>query len=66
MYVITSYSIHYTKLYDLNDAKGEIGCNLDRHYHIGLGNIGKNFADITPYELSESRKLRFEEVIKIV
>jgi len=26
--------------------------------------IGKNFADITPYELSESRKLRFEEVIK--
>jgi len=30
------------KILHLNDAKGEIGCNLDRHYHIGLGNIGKN------------------------
>lgn len=29
------------KILHLNDAKGEIGCNLDRHYHIGLGNIGK-------------------------
>ncbi|MDH3611544.1 MAG: deoxyribonuclease IV [Nitrosopumilus sp.] len=28
------------KILHLNDAKGEIGCNLDRHYHIGLGNIG--------------------------
>lgn len=24
----------------LNDARGELGCNLDRHYHIGLGGIG--------------------------
>ena len=30
------------KILHLNDAKGEIGCNLDRHYHIGLGNIGEN------------------------
>lgn len=30
------------KILHLNDAKGEIGCNLDRHYHIGLGNIGKD------------------------
>ena len=29
------------KILHLNDAKGEIGCNLDRHYHIGLGNIGE-------------------------
>jgi deoxyribonuclease-4 len=29
------------KILHLNDAKGEIGCNLDRHYHIGLGSIGK-------------------------
>jgi deoxyribonuclease-4 len=29
------------KILHLNDAKGEIGCNLDRHYHIGLGNIGQ-------------------------
>ena len=30
------------KILHLNDAKGEIGCNLDRHYHIGLGNIGED------------------------
>lgn len=31
----------HLKILHLNDAKGEIGCNLDRHYHIGLGNIGE-------------------------
>jgi len=25
----------------LNDSKGQIGCNIDRHEHIGLGHIGK-------------------------
>ncbi|MGD2107376.1 MAG: deoxyribonuclease IV [Nitrosopumilaceae archaeon] len=30
------------KILHLNDAKGDIGCNLDRHYHIGLGNIGED------------------------
>ena len=29
------------KIVHLNDSKGEIGCNLDRHYHIGLGQIGE-------------------------
>ena len=29
------------KILHLNDAKGELGCNLDRHYHIGLGSIGE-------------------------
>ena len=29
------------KILHLNDAKGELGCNLDRHYHIGLGGIGE-------------------------
>ena len=29
------------KILHLNDAKGEMGSRLDRHYHIGLGNIGK-------------------------
>ena len=29
------------KILHLNDAKGNIGCNLDRHYHLGLGNIGE-------------------------
>ena len=29
------------KILHLNDAKGDLGCNLDRHYHIGLGSIGE-------------------------
>ena len=29
------------KILHLNDSKGEIGSNLDRHEHIGLGNIGE-------------------------
>ena len=29
------------KIVHLNDSKGELGCNLDRHYHIGLGQIGE-------------------------
>ena len=28
------------KILHLNDSKGELGCKLDRHYHIGLGHIG--------------------------
>ena len=32
--------IENLKIIHLNDAKGEIGCNLDRHYHLGLGGIG--------------------------
>ena len=34
--------IENLKILHLNDAKGELGCNLDRHYHIGLGNIGQD------------------------
>jgi deoxyribonuclease-4 len=29
------------KVVHLNDSKGELGSNLDRHEHIGLGNIGE-------------------------
>ena len=29
------------KILHLNDARGELGCNLDRHYHLGLGGIGR-------------------------
>lgn len=32
--------MEHLKILHLNDAKGELGCNLDRHYHIGLGGIG--------------------------
>lgn len=34
--------MNHLKILHLNDARGEIGCNLDRHYHIGLGNIGED------------------------
>ncbi|VVC05704.1 endonuclease 4 [uncultured archaeon] len=30
----------HLKILHLNDSKGELGCNLDRHEHIGLGHIG--------------------------
>jgi len=30
------------KILHLNDSKGEIGSNLDRHEHIGLGKIGES------------------------
>ena len=33
--------IENLKILHLNDAKGDIGCNLDRHYHLGLGGIGE-------------------------
>jgi len=33
--------IEHIKIVHLNDSKGEIGCNLDRHEHIGLGKIGE-------------------------
>jgi deoxyribonuclease-4 len=39
------------KILHLNDAKGEIGCNLDRHYHIGLGNIGQEgMAEVVKFQ----------------
>ncbi|MFB5611812.1 MAG: deoxyribonuclease IV [Nitrosarchaeum sp.] len=47
------------KILHLNDAKGEIGCNLDRHYHIGLGNIGEK-------GLSEVIKTSNKEKIPII
>ena len=33
--------VNNLKILHLNDAKGDIGCNLDRHYHLGLGGIGE-------------------------
>ena len=29
------------RILHLNDAKGDVGCNLDRHHHLGLGGIGE-------------------------
>ena len=34
--------LEHLKILHLNDAKGELGCNLDRHYHLGLGGIGED------------------------
>ena len=33
--------VEHLKIIHLNDSKGEIGCNKDRHEHIGLGKIGE-------------------------
>ena len=32
----------HLRILHLNDSKGEIGCNIDRHEHIGLGQIGES------------------------
>jgi deoxyribonuclease-4 len=37
-----SIGLEKLKLFHLNDSKGELGSNLDRHQHIGLGKIGSN------------------------
>ena len=37
-----SVGFEHLKILHLNDAKGELGSRLDRHYHIGLGNIGED------------------------
>ena len=34
--------IETIKIIHLNDSKGDLGSNLDRHYHVGLGKIGGN------------------------
>ncbi len=31
----------HLKILHLNDSKGDLGCNVDRHEHIGLGMIGE-------------------------
>lgn len=43
MFAILDENIGLDKLdiLHLNDAKAELGSNLDRHYHIGLGEIGQ-------------------------
>ncbi len=34
--------IENIKIIHLNDSKGDLGSNLDRHYHLGLGKIGES------------------------
>ena len=33
--------LEHLKILHLNDSKGTLGSNIDRHYHIGLGGIGE-------------------------
>lgn len=33
--------LEHLRIIHLNDSKGDIGCNIDRHEHIGLGKIGE-------------------------
>jgi len=47
------------KVIHLNDAKGGIGSNLDRHYHIGLGEIGEE-------GLGETAKFAKEHDIMVI
>lgn len=39
--VDSSIGLENLKIIHLNDSKGELGSNLDRHYHVGLGKIGE-------------------------
>lgn len=36
-----NFDITDLKVMHVNDCKGELGCNLDRHEHLGLGQIGE-------------------------
>lgn len=38
--------MHRLKVIHLNDSRGELGSNLDRHYHLGDGKIGKDAFEI--------------------
>jgi deoxyribonuclease-4 len=37
----SAIGFEHLKILHLNDSKGELGCNVDRHEHIGLGMIGE-------------------------
>jgi deoxyribonuclease-4 len=46
------------KAIHLNDSRGQLGKGLDRHEHIGMGNIGENgFVRILSNEFFRSRPL---------
>ena len=36
-----SVGVEHIKILHLNESKGELGCGVDRHEHIGLGKIGE-------------------------
>ncbi len=40
--VSNKIGISRLKVIHLNDSRGELGSNLDRHYHVGIGKIGED------------------------
>ncbi len=54
----------HLKIIHLNDSKGEIGCNIDRHEHIGLGQIGeKGLAHVIKFANSKNIPIILETPI---
>lgn len=54
----------HLKIIHLNDSRGEIGCNIDRHEHIGLGQIGeKGLAHVIKFANSKNIPIILETPI---
>jgi deoxyribonuclease-4 len=54
----------HLKIIHLNDSRGEIGCNSDRHEHIGLGQIGeKGLAHVIKFANSKNIPIILETPI---
>jgi deoxyribonuclease-4 len=54
----------HLKIIHLNDSRGEIGCNTDRHEHIGLGQIGeKGLAHVIKFANSKNIPIILETPI---
>src|SRR5215831_20665932 len=51
-----SIGFEHLKIFHLNDSKGELGCNIDRHEHIGLGQIGEKGLSFV-IKLANSKKI---------
>ncbi len=52
------------KVVHLNDSKGELGCGLDRHEHIGIGKIGEEgFKHILRHPVIKDKPLILETPI---
>ena len=50
-----SVGLEYLKILHLNDSKGELGSRLDRHFHIGLGNIGEEGMSIVIKTMNKNK-----------
>lgn len=56
--------IERLKVVHLNDSKGELGCGLDRHEHIGIGKIGEmGFKHLLRHPVIKNKPLILETPI---